>query len=91
MVVEYDISCHQETLFIEFPNEYKNREDDIIEILDDCYQEWHLYDEIEDPIQEYMIEKLSEYYDMWTWWFLIYEGDDETELSKEIIVTRNSH
>ena len=63
-------------------------------MLDDYYFEWHDAENIKDSeerkyvqdscLEEYMIERLSETYNMWDEWTAIYCGDDLNEMEDEV-------
>ena len=84
MIVEYDIYCFERTLRIKFPEGYEHLKDEILKILDKSYDTWMHIGEITDSVErdyvnnacldEYMIGKLTETYDMWeTWESIDYE------------------
>lgn len=88
MTIEYDISCFERKLIIEFSDHYENLREEIMEYLDDFYNEWHTgeglsvedYMLIHDScLEEYMMDRLSEIYNMWDEWSSIYYGNDEEE------------
>lgn len=90
MIIEYDISCFERTLVIKWDDHYEYLKNEIIEMLDDYYFEWHDAENIEDDeerlvvldscLEEYMMDRLSETYNMWEEWESIYYGDDEEEM-----------
>jgi hypothetical protein len=89
MIVEYDVHCHERTLTIKFPNGYENLKEEILKMLDDYYSEWQDATDpfITDiPLEEYMMDRLSETYNMWEEWDSIYYGDDEAEMYETIPV-----
>lgn len=92
MIIRYWVSFERE-LCIEWDDAYKPLEKEILDMLDGYYLEWHSTEEIEDPnyrayvedscCEEFMMERLSETYNMWESWWV--EGDeDEDEDGNEI-------
>lgn len=82
MIIEYDIPCFERTLTIKFPDGYKELEGEILELVDEYYNDWHENerDDIGDKcLEEYIMERLSEIYNMWEEWDSLYYGDDEKE------------
>lgn len=87
MIIEYWVNCFDRTLQIKFLEGYEHLEEEILEMLDKYYFEWHSAEEIEDPdqreyvldscLEEYMMERLSETYNMWEEWTTI---EDEEEV-----------
>lgn len=75
MTIEYNIVCLERTLTIKFPDGYEHLKDEILEMLDDYYDEWQNSDEC-DCLEAYMIDRLSETYAMWYEWTSIPYGDD---------------
>ena len=96
MIIEYDIHCHERTLTIKFLHGYDNLKDEILEMLDGFYFEWHDAENIEDEeerlavldscLEEYMMDRLSETYNMWEWWDTEYYGNDEEEMYETVPV-----
>lgn len=90
MIIEYDVHCHERTLTITFPNGYEHLKKAIIKMLDEYYDYWHDAENIEDDeertyvmdvcLEDYMMDKLSETYNMWEEWESIYYGDNEEEM-----------
>lgn len=90
MIIEYDVHCHERTLQIKFPGGYEHLKGEILEMLDEYYFYWHDAENIEDNeerfavmdacLEEYMMDRLSETYNMWEEWDSIYYGDDEEEM-----------
>lgn len=83
MIIEYDVHCHERTLTIKWDDHYEYLKDEILEMLDDYYSEWQ--DSVDPfitdtPLEEYMMDRLSETYNMWEEWNSIYYGDDEEEM-----------
>ena len=82
MILEYDVVCFERTLQIKFPNGYEHLKDEILEMLDNYYDEWMNTGEITNPekqdlvnctcLEEYMMFRLSETYNMWEEWRSIY-------------------
>ena len=83
MIIEYDVHCHQRTLTIKFPYGYESLKDEILKMLDDYYSEWQDATDpfiTDTPLEEYMMDRLSEAYNMWEEWESIYYGDNEEEI-----------
>lgn len=99
MIVEYDISCFERTLQIKFPDRYEYLKEEIIEMLDGFYFEWHDAENIEDEeerlavldscLEEYMMDRLSETHNMWEEWDTDYYGDDAEEKAIETVPVKN--
>lgn len=75
MEIRYECECYNRTLVINFPTRYSFLEKEILRCLDQYYDEWMFFDgpyeteEIEDMcLEEYMMQRLSERYDMWIKW-----------------------
>ena len=89
MIIEYEIHCFERTLRIKFPEGYEHLKDEILKMLDEYYLYWHDAVNIADPdekftvqdscLEEYMMDRLSETYNMWEEWNSIYYGDGEDE------------
>ena len=80
MIIEYDVLCFDRTLTIKFPEKYEYLMDEILEMLDEYYDEWHgTLVGMHTCLEEYMMDRLSETYNMWDEWRSIYYGDDEDE------------
>lgn len=89
MIIEYDVSCFERTLKIKLPDKYEHLKEEILEMLDGFYFEWHDAENIEDPderaavldtcCEEYVMDRLSETYNMWEEWDTDYYGDDPEE------------
>jgi hypothetical protein len=78
MTIEYYVLCFERTLQITFPDKYEGRDElksEILKMLDSFYDEWHNYD-TDTCLEEYMMDRLSETYNMWTEWESIPYGDD---------------
>ena len=96
MIIEYDISCFERTLQIKFPDGYEHLKEEIIVMLESFYFEWHDAENIEDEeerlavldscLEEYMMDRLSETYNMWEEWDSIYYGDNEEEMYETVSV-----
>lgn len=94
MEVRFWINCFDRELVIKFPEKYDWLKEEIANILDKAYDEWHDVENIEDPeerkyvqdscLEEYMMERLSETYNMWDEWTSIYCGDDPNEMEDGI-------
>lgn len=67
MIIEYDIACFERTLVIKFPDGYEHLKSEILAMLDDYYNEWQNSDECT-CLEEYMMDRLSETYAVWTTW-----------------------
>lgn len=71
MEIRYECECYNRTLVIEFPGRYHYLRNSIMEDLDQYYNEWILCEteDVEDEcLEEYMMQRLSETYDMWINW-----------------------
>lgn len=96
MIIEYDVNCFERTLIIKFPDGYEDLEKEILEMLDEYYFYWHDAENIEDDeerayvmdacLEEYMMDRLSETYNMWGEWDTYYYGDDEEEMYETVPV-----
>ena len=96
MIIEYDVHCFERTLQIKFPDGYKNLKEEILKMLDGFYFEWHDAENIEDDeerayvmdicLEEYMMDRLSETYNMWEEWNTDYYGDNEEEMYETVPV-----
>lgn len=96
MIIEYDIHCHERTLQIKFPDGYEHLREEILKMLDGFYFEWHDAENIEDPeekayvmdvcLEDYMMDRLSETYNMWEEWDTDYYGDNEAEMYETVPV-----
>lgn len=96
MIIEYDISCFERTLTITFPDGYEYLKEKILEMLDEYYCYWHDAENIKDPeerayvmdvcLEDYMMNRLSETYNVWTMWDSIYYGDNEAEMYETVPV-----
>lgn len=75
MIIEYDVLCFERTLQIKFPDGYEHLKEEILAMLDDYYNEWHNSDQ-DTCLEEYMMDRLSETYAIWTEWESIPYGDD---------------
>ena len=75
MIIEYDVVCFERTLQIKFPDGYEHLKDEMLQMLDDYYDEWQNSDEC-DCLEAYMVDRLSETYAMWEEWESIPYGDD---------------
>lgn len=99
MIIEYDIHCHERTLKIKFPDGYEHLKEEILEMLDGFYFEWHDAENIEDAeeraavmdtcCEDYIMDKLSETYNMWEEWDTDYYGNNEEEMAVETIPIKN--
>ena len=96
MVIEYYINCFERILKVTFPDGYEHLKDEILKMLDGFYYEWHDAENIEDEeeriavldscLEEYMMDRLSETYNMWEEWDTEYIGDDEEEMYETVPV-----
>jgi hypothetical protein len=87
VITRYWVNCFERELCIEWDDAYKNLEKEILDMLDSYYLEWHSVETIEDPeykayvedapLEEFMITRLSETYNMWDSWWV--EGDVDEE------------
>ena len=87
MITRYWVNCFERELCIEWDDAYKPLEKEILDMLDGYYYEWHSTEEIEDPnyrayvedscCEEFMMERLSETYNMWESWWV--EGDEDED------------
>lgn len=85
MITRYWVNCFERELCIEWDDAYKHLEKEILDMLDDYYLEWHSVETIGDPeykayvedapLEEFMMERLSEIYNMWNSWWV--EGDED--------------
>ena len=78
MIIEYNVVCFERTLQIKFPKKYDGRDElksEILEMLDDYYDEWQNSDE-DTCLEAYMMDRLSETYAMWEEWESIPYGED---------------
>ena len=99
MIIEYNLNCFERTLTITFPDKYEYLKEEILEMLDGFYFEWHDAENIEDPderatvldtcCEEYMMDRLSETYNMWDEWDSYYYGDDAEEMALETVPVKN--
>lgn len=99
MIIEYDIHCHERTLKIKFPDGYEHLKEEILKMLDGFYYEWHDAENIEDTeervavmdtcCEDYMMDRLSETYNMWEEWDTDYYGDNDEEMVFETVPVAN--
>jgi hypothetical protein len=88
MIIEYDIHCFERTLRAHFTDELEPHREEILQLLDEYYYQWHDYPNISDPVErgyaenacleEYMMTMVSEKYP-YEMWGTIYYGDEEEE------------
>ena len=93
MIIRYWVNCFERELCIEWKDGYKEFENEILETLDDAYCTWNSTEDIEDTeerifvenscCEEFMMEKLSEIYNMWDAWWV--EGDIDKNGDEEPI------
>ena len=89
MIIEYDMNCFERTLIIKFPDKYEYLKETFLKYLDTFYFYWHDAENIEDDeerayvmdacCEEFMMDRLSETYNVWEWWDTEYYDDDEDE------------
>ena len=94
MEVRFWINCFDRELVIKFPFGYEHLKEEIEQMLDDYQFEWHDAENIKDSeerkyvqnscLEEYMMERLSETYNMWDEWTSTYCGDDLNEMEDEV-------
>lgn len=92
MIIEYDVHCHERTLTIKWDDHYECLRDEILEMLDDYYSEWQDATDpfiTDTPLEEYMMDRLSETYNMWEEWDTDYYGDDAEEMAIETVPVKN--
>lgn len=99
MIIEYNVHCFERDLIIKFPDKYEHLKEEIIKMLDGFYFEWHDAENIEDPekrvvvmdtcCEEYIMDRLSETYNMWEEWDTYYYGDNEEETVVRTIPVTN--
>lgn len=99
MIIEYDVNCFERILRIKFPDGYEYLREQIPEMLDGYYFEWHDVENIKDTVEqkivqdscleEYMMDRLSETYNMWEWWDTDYYGDNTEEMTVETVPVKN--
>lgn len=75
MEIRYECECYNRTLVIDIPEKYSYLKEEILKCLDQYYDEWVNFEgpyeteEIEDMcLEEYMMQRLNEKYDVWTKW-----------------------
>ena len=76
MTIEYDISCLDRTLYITFPEQYEEHEDDILRLLYEYYYAWHTDNDPCMGCEEYMIAKLLKDYEIIKWESIDWEDED---------------
>lgn len=89
MLIRYCVDCFDRELVIEFPDGYKHLESEILSMLESYYDEWNDAEYIEDPeyrsyvedscLEEFMMERLSETYNIWNAWWCEGDGYDESD------------
>lgn len=99
MIIEYDVHCFQRDLLITFPDSYEHLRSEILKMLDEYYYYWHDAENIEDDdernavmstcLEEYMMDRLSETYNMWEEWDTYYYGDDTEEMEVKTVPVKN--
>lgn len=77
MKIRYECECYNRTLVIEIPARDYFLKEEFLECLNQYYTEWIFMDgpyeaeEIHDMcLEEYMMQRLSENYDMWIKWYV---------------------
>ena len=98
MITKYYVNCFERELCIKWDDAYKYLEKEILDMLDGYYCEWHSTEEIADPdykayvenscCEEFMMERLSETYNMWESWWV--EGDEDED-GNEIIPDKTNN
>lgn len=75
MEIRFECECYERTLVIEFPGRYHYLQEQIIDDVEQYYNEWIFVDgpygeeETHDMcLEEYIMHRLSENYDMWIEW-----------------------
>ena len=73
MEIRYECMCYERTLVIKFPKGYEHLIEEILMCLDQYYDEWINFEEFDPDLQyvcleEYMMDRLSEIYNMWEEW-----------------------
>lgn len=96
MIIEYNMDCFEKTLKIKFPDRYEYLKETFLDYLNTFYIYWHDAENIEDDeerayvmgscCEEFMMDRLSETYNMWEWWDTEYYGDDEEEMYETVPV-----
>lgn len=87
MITKYWVNCFERELCIEWDDAYKHIEKEILDMLDDYYNEWINVEGIDDPeergyvettpCEEYLMERLSETYNMWGYWTIDVDEDED--------------
>ena len=91
MIIRYWVNCFERELCIEWDDAYKSLEKEILDMLDEYYLEWHSTEDMEEGeykhyvedscCEEFMVERLSETYNMWeSWWSEVDEDEDGNEI-----------
>lgn len=98
MITRYFVNCFERELCIEWDDAYKHLEKEILDMLDGYYCEWHSTEEIADHdykayvenscCEEFMMERLSETYNMWESWWV--EGDEDKD-GNEILLDKTKN
>ena len=98
MIIKYYVNCFERELCIEWDDAYKHLEKEILDMLDGYYCEWHSTEEIADHdykayvenscCEEFMMERLSETYNMWESWWV--EGDEDED-GNEILLDKTKN
>lgn len=89
IVFTYDVECFERELSVVFPAEFSIYGNDIITLLNDGYDKWHAFEDIEDEterdyvqfscLEEFMITELSKQFPEWIQWKSEYYGNEEEE------------
>lgn len=64
MIIEYDVFCFERTLQIKFPDRYEHLKEKISKALDKHYDEWHEDDDTDMCLEEYMVNKVCDDFDV---------------------------
>ena len=73
MEVRYYCACYERTLVIEIPKRYIHLKDEIMNYLDQYYDEWVCYETEETEImclEEYMVDKFTNQYELSVIWYV---------------------
>ena len=71
MEIRFECECYERTLVIDFPKKYRYLREEIMESLDQYYNEWVLFEtEAAEKmcLEEYMMYKITEQYDVSLAW-----------------------
>lgn len=76
MEIKFECECYERVLVVTFPKRYTYLKKEILELLEQYYNEWlwaedSYGEEVQDVcLEEYMMDRLSEIYNMWTEWYV---------------------